>query len=206
MGCRPRWQILWWNSSAHSWHPLAGEARASPRCRAGVNFAIRRDGELAYFDGLHFLPLGLLALDVATDRNGLPLCYPQRRPLVRKVPQRRPGSTRRAERAPLAVGSDDSIWIARAARTLLKWQNGQAETCRRGARTCHANDDRVIAVDGNGNIQLDSVSSRVEPKRARPMSPPSHRTADIRGSHCSGSIYTRAVISAKERAYRTLGE
>src|SRR3954470_532669 len=55
---------LWtWRSGELAWSPIGGEGTRVAALPGGRHFAVRRDGELAYFDGMRAGLSGLRALD-----------------------------------------------------------------------------------------------------------------------------------------------
>ncbi len=147
---------LWtWRAADAAWTPLAGEGVRTAALRGGRYFAIRRDGELTFFDGLRIGLAGLRALDVAIDDAGAVYAIRADGALMRRTGPADPWEALAAIGARrLATAPDNSVWLALAAGGIARWIDGKLEPVPGSARELAIGaDGTVLAVDRDGILE-----------------------------------------------------
>ncbi len=187
-------------SSDLAWAPLAGEGVRVAALPGGRYFAIRRNGDLTYFDGLRIEQSGLRALDVAVDGAGAAYAIRADGVLVRNAAGAWAALNAAGARR-LAAAPDNSVWIALAGGGVARWADGRLEALPGTARELAIGQDgTVLAIDQAGALQRWMPSSRSwEPEPSPgdlvaialgPQNVPWAATA-------TGAILTRAALTER---------
>jgi hypothetical protein len=194
---------LWnWRAADAAWTPLAGEGIRVAALSGGRYFALRRDGELTYFDGLHINAVELRALDVAIDRNGFPYAIRSDGALVRRLSAASPWEVLAVLNGRrVAVASDNSAWVALADGSLARWFEGRLENMSGSAREIAAGSDgTLLAIDRDGIMQRWNAFNRSwSPEPAPPdVAAIALGPQNVPWSAASsGAVYTRAPLEHK---------
>lgn len=193
---------LWtWRAGDSSWMPIGGEGVRIAAAGGGRYFAVRKNGDLIYFDGLRATPMGLRALDVAIDRSGFPYAIRSDGALVRKAAPVGDWEVLSSPNArQVALSSDGAAWMILADGKVARWENGKIEPVASSGRSISARADIILLVDGNGAVQRWSNFNRSwEPESA----PPNLSLYVIDGANmpwaaaADGNIWTRTTLQRK---------
>jgi|CXWL01.1.fsa_nt_gi hypothetical protein len=192
---------LWaWRAADRAWSPLAGEGVRATALPGGRYYAILRNGELTFFDGLRVEPAGLRALDAAVAGDGAVYALRVDGALMRITPGARAWEPLGAVGGRrLAVAPDGSVWVALARGGGARWADGSLETLPGTVRELAVGaDGTVLAIDREGALQRWNPVSRswdAEPAPANlaaialaPANVPWAATA-------GGAILTRAALA-----------
>ncbi|MDB5812275.1 MAG: hypothetical protein JWN94_4397 [Betaproteobacteria bacterium] len=194
---------LWtWRSAELAWTPVAGEGTRVAALPGGRYFAVRRDGELAYFDGMRAALSGLRALDVAVDSSGFPYAIRNDGALVRKLSATSAWEVLAVVNGRrVALASDGAAWVALADGNIVRWQDGKLDPVAGSARElASGTDGSMLAVDREGILQRWSPFNRVwEPETAPPnIAALAIGPQDVAWiATANGTVMTRAAMQSK---------